>query len=87
MAGKLKSKFTKTLVVSLSIALILTFLLFVGFLNTWESKVSDAFYHPSSTLDEIVIVAIDDKSLQELGRWSDWTRDYFAQVINNLNQS
>lgn len=86
MAGKLKSKFTKTLVVSLSIALILTFLLFVGFLNTWESKVSDAFYHPSSTLDEIVIVAIDDKSLQELGRWP-WPRNYFATVIDFLNQS
>jgi len=81
-----KNKLTKTLFVSISIATILTSLLFIGFLNTWESKVSDALYHPSNTLDEIVIVAIDDKSLQELGRWP-WPRDYFAEVLDYLNQS
>ena len=37
-------------------------------------------------MDEIVIVGIDDKSLQELGRWP-WPRDRFATVIDNLNQS
>jgi adenylate cyclase len=61
-------------------------LLFTGFLDTWESKLSDAFYTPGSTLEEIIIVSIDDKSLQELGRWP-WPRDYFANVIDNLNQS
>lgn len=61
-------------------------LIFTGFLDTWESKVSDSFYAPSTTLDDIVIVSIDDKSLQDLGRWP-WPRDRFARVIENLNQS
>ena len=86
MTGRLKSKFTKTLLISLTVAAILTILIFTGFLNTWESRVSDALYAPSSTLNDIVIVAIDDQSLQELGRWP-WPRDRFAKVIDNLNQS
>ena len=86
MSGILKNKLTKTLIVSLSISAIVTLLIFTGFLDTWESKVSDSFYAPSTTLDDIVIVSIDDKSLQELGRWP-WPRDRFARVIENLNQS
>ncbi len=86
MAGKLKNKLTKTLLISLTVAAILTLLIFTGFLNTWESRVSDAFYAPSNTLEDIVIIAIDDQSLQELGRWP-WPRDRFATVIDNLNQS
>ncbi len=86
MSGIIKNKLTKTLLVSLSISAIVTLLIFTGFLDTWESKVSDSFYAPSTTLDDIVIVSIDDKSLQELGRWP-WPRDRFARVIENLNQS
>jgi len=86
MPGKLKNKLTKTLFISITVPAILTLLVFTGFLNTWESKVSDAFYAPSTTLNDIVILAIDDQSLQELGRWP-WPRDRFATVINNLNQS
>lgn len=84
--GILKKKSTKSLLISLFIGVILSLLIFTGFLDTWESKISDSFYNSSNTLDEIIIVAIDDKSLQELGRWP-WSRNHFALVINNLNQS
>jgi adenylate cyclase len=86
MSGIIKKKITKTLIVSLSVAAVVTILIFTGFLDTWESKISDSLYASSSTLDDIVIISIDDKSLQELGRWP-WPRDYFARVIKNLNQS
>ncbi|MFH1100737.1 MAG: adenylate/guanylate cyclase domain-containing protein [Methanobacteriota archaeon] len=76
----------KTLLSSLIISIIVSLLMFSGFLDTWEAKVSDAFYAPSQTLDNIVIVAIDDKSLQELGRWP-WPRDVFGQIIQDVNQS
>jgi len=84
--GRIKNKLVKTMLVSFSITAIVSILLLAGFLDTWESKISDAFYSPSTTLDDIVIVAIDDKSLQELGRWP-WPRERFAQVIEFLNQS
>ncbi len=86
MPGILKNKLTKTLLISLFISAIVTMLMTAGFLDTWESKISDAFYAPGNTLDEIVIVAIDDESLRELGRWP-WPRDHFARVIEYLNQS
>ena len=82
----LKNKLAKTLLVSLLISVIISLLMVNGFLDTWESKISDAFYAPSNTLDDIVIVSIDDESLQELGRWP-WPRDNFARVIDILNQS
>jgi adenylate cyclase len=86
MKNLLKKRITKTLLISIIVAVIATMLLFAGFLNTWESKISDAFYSPTNPLDDIIIIAIDDESLQDLGRWP-WPRDYFATAINNLNQS
>jgi adenylate cyclase len=76
----------RTLFISIIVSFIVSILIFTGFLNTWEARLSDALYAPSSTLDDIVIVAIDDDSLQDLGRWP-WPRDYFAKVIDYLNQS
>jgi len=81
-----KNKLAKTLIVSIFIAVIVSLLMTAGFLDTWESKISDAFYSPSTTDDTIVIVAIDDSSLQELGMLP-WPRSYYATVINNINQS
>jgi adenylate cyclase len=86
VSGIFKNKLVKTLLISLIFSAIVSSLMLVGFLNTWESKVSDAFYAPGRPLDDIVIVAIDDKSLQELGRWP-WPRDRYARVLENLNQS
>jgi adenylate cyclase len=82
----LKKKGTKTVLFTSVITIVAALFLFVGFLDTWESKISDALYTQGVTLDDIVIVAIDDKSLQDLGRWP-WHRSYFADVINYLNQS
>ncbi len=81
-----KKRFMRTLFISIIISFVVSILIFTGFLNTWETRVSDALYAPSSTLDDIVIVAIDDNSLQDLGRWP-WSRDYFAKVIDYMNQS
>ncbi|MBD3227438.1 MAG: CHASE2 domain-containing protein [Candidatus Lokiarchaeota archaeon] len=82
----IKTKIMKTLTISIIVAFILSILLSLGFFDTWESKISDSFYNQDNTLDDIIIVAIDDKSLQELGRWP-WPRDYFAYVIERLNRS
>jgi adenylate cyclase len=84
--GMLKKKISKTLIISFFVPFIFSLLMFTGFLDTWESKVSDAFYSQSNPSDMIKIVAIDDRSLQELGQWP-YNRERFATVINNLNQS
>ena len=84
----LKNKLTKTLFISFFVSVIVALLMVVGFLGTWETMVSDAFYAPSNTLDDIVIVAIDDQSLLDpkLGGWP-FPRDRYVKVIENLKQS
>ena len=81
-----KKRFRRTLFISIIVSFVVSVLIFTGFLNTWEARVSDALYTPSNTMNDIVIIAIDDNSLQDLGRWP-WSRDYFAKVIDYLNQS
>ena len=84
--GIFKNKLAKTLLVSIFIATIVSMLVPSGFLNTWESKISDGFYYPSGTLTDIIIVEIDDESIYKIGEWP-FSRDYYATVIKNLNQS
>ena len=86
MSTLFKTKLTKTLFVSIIVSAIVSLLLVAGFLGTWETKISDSFYSPTRTLDDIVIVAIDDDSLEELGLLP-WPRSNYAQVIDQINQS
>jgi adenylate cyclase len=85
MPNIFKKKITKTLLVSLIISILVTILMFSGFLNTWESKISDAFYYPSSTFSDIIIVEIDDESIYSLGEWP-LSRDHYARVIDNIDE-
>ena len=86
MSSIIKNKLAKTLFVSIIISTIVSIFLAIGFLGTWETKISDAFYSPSNTLDDIIIVAIDDYSLEELGLLP-WPRSNYAKVIDKINQS
>lgn len=51
----------------------LDYLFYDYFLNLLDNRISD----------ELVVVAIDDKSLQELGRWP-WSRRFHAEILNRL---
>ena len=81
-----------------SIAVWLTVLLMVGVVylflqksafTTIESRVRDLFFMPYDRplqSDRIVIVDIDEKSLQALGQWP-WERSIVSQLIETLSQS
>ncbi|KYK31337.1 MAG: hypothetical protein AYK22_07985 [Thermoplasmatales archaeon SG8-52-3] len=86
MSSLLKNKLAKTLFVSIIISILVSLFLVVGFLGTWETRISDAFYAPSTTLDDIIIVGIDDYSLEELGLLP-WPRNNYAKVIDQIKQS
>jgi len=50
-----------------------------------DSLFKAANLHPAAEPDEkIVIVAIDDKSVEQLGHFSSWPRSYHAQLIDTL---
>lgn len=45
-------------------------------------------YAPKKPISgKIVIVAIDEKSLKELGRWDDWSRNKFPEIISKIKNN
>ncbi len=77
---------------ALSIALTVVLLLHVGgvvpmpFLHTLENLAYDARLNlklPDSTDKQVVIIDIDEKSLNEIGQWP-WNRKLLASIIDNL---
>ena len=80
----------KKIAVTLSIVLVstlfLSFLFGIGLFSNVQFKLSDNLYGGYTPLSNIVIIAIDDKSLQDIGRWP-WDRTVFAQMIDLLGDA
>lgn len=64
------------------------FLYFIAAFAAIENSMQDVFFQSTkfnSRADtRIAIIGIDDKSLAELGRWQDWKRNKYADLINIL---
>ncbi len=73
-----------------TIVLIVIFLLSILFLlhvfEQWQNTLSDTLFTEKKPLEDIVIVAIDDKSLQEIGRWP-WPREKFLELFKKLDEA
>jgi CHASE2 domain-containing sensor protein len=52
-----------------------------SFIQLW---LSDQLFLTAEPSPNIVVVGIDDETLQTLGKWSEWTRDLHALALNNL---
>ena len=69
------------------VIIILVFILFIfGIFQNSSLRGSDIFYNEEKTLENIVIIAIDDSSLQEIGRWP-WDRKVYADILNKLQDA
>ncbi len=79
-------KLLYTVTVSLSVAIILSLFLVIGLFETWEAKLSDTLFTQQQPLSDIVIVAIDDTSLQSIGRWP-WNREVYAKYLPILSKA
>ena len=81
----MKNKFLRTLLISLAGAFLITAIAATPLLRSPDGAVSDALYLRDSAPDgEIIVIGLDQKSLDELGPWP-WPRDYMAEVIAILN--
>jgi adenylate cyclase len=79
------------LLIGLIAALVVAFLYFLrlDFLETVELKILDTHFRlrgPLPPSGEVVIAAIDEKSLERFGRWP-WARSRLAQLIDFLTQA
>src|SRR5512136_2266811 len=89
----MKKKLVRSVVSDIIIGIILTVLTITAFYFEWvptkylEYKVYDAISNlKEKTSDSpIVIVAVDDDSIANMGRWP-WPRSYMARMVDFLNR-
>ncbi len=79
--------FNKKHILIFLLCLILGFFAYVDIFTTLDSKLQDSFLRKSGPVDtEIVLVAIDDQSLEDLGRFP-WPRYVHAELLRILSQA
>ncbi len=69
----------------LGLALVLVFFLTTAFLERWQNQITDSFYADREASSKIVIVEIDDESIQKIGAWP-WNRKVFGDVVGKLSE-
>jgi len=75
-----KKKIFLFILIVLAISSAFSALFFSGVFYKYQNKAADALYSEQNPLDNIIIITIDDKSLQEIGRWP-WSRSNFTEII------
>jgi adenylate cyclase len=76
----------KAIFVALLTGIILILLAKFGLFYTWNLRLADALYGGNPPLQNIVIIAIDDKSLQETGRWP-WNRTAYTGILQHTSNA
>jgi len=79
-------KIKNAVLVSVASVAVMSLLLLLGVFSNINLKVSDGLYGGKKALNNIAIVAIDDYSLQEIGRWP-WDRSIIAKAIGGLSEA
>ncbi len=73
----------RPLVIASAVGIVVAALLFFGLFSSVQLRTQDVLYITRPTQPDIVIVAIDDVSLQAVGRWP-WDRAVMAQLVRSL---
>lgn len=73
---------------SVFLALFLLFFVLVifGAFSNIQSSITDKLHGGGKVLDNIIIIKVDDQSINEIGRWP-WDRDVFAQILSRAENA
>ncbi len=75
-----------SLIIHISLFLLIALLMFFNTFETLDCRFQDFLYQENkSASTDIIIVAIDDESLEALGRWP-WPRDYHGELIRLIGE-
>lgn len=84
----IKNKLVANFLVSLVVTLLVALILGIGVFDTIANRLADSLYNRNETSEEIIIVAVDEKSTspEQFGRFSQWSRDRFTETIRNIEK-
>ncbi len=84
----MKKLFSNPIIISLLASLAVTLIIAAGgVLDNADTWMEDTWYQSSRALDgEIIVIGIDDKSIEELGPYNTWGRDVIAQALEKLGE-
>lgn len=54
-----------------------------GSLDSWQERLIDRFHTRYEPAQPVIIIAVDDESLNEIGQWP-WPREIFARALANI---
>lgn len=81
-------KTIRTLLYALCAAGLMTLLAALGALDGADHVASDAWYQSRSAAgEEIVLIGIDERAVEEIGPYQEWGRDIIAMALEALNAS
>ena len=74
--------------ISIALVLMILFLVYADWLWRWDQVIYDTQFRVWSTPppEDIIIVAIDDASMSQLGRWP-WSRGVHAELVKRLTSA
>lgn len=82
----IKNKMAFCLISSAIVSIILSSLFLSGFFKIQSDRLSDLLYSEQKPFSDITIIAIDDKSINEIGRWP-WSRSVFSDALEKLKDA
>ncbi|MFH1671775.1 MAG: adenylate/guanylate cyclase domain-containing protein [Candidatus Portnoybacteria bacterium] len=71
--------------ISFLVGIFVSLLFYSGFFVSWRYKLTDKLFLQEEPSNEVIIIGIDNKSLQELGRWP-WQRNIHAELIDRISE-
>jgi adenylate cyclase len=86
IAKIIKNRLLSAFIIAILLSIILSVIFSIGVFQGWNYRLSDSLYTQKKPLESIVIVAIDDSSLQDIGRWP-WPREVFVKTLPAFNES
>ena len=79
-------KIIRDVLESLVVMFLVIFLTITNLFSSLDYMLKDALYQiPRGVDNDIKIIAIDERTIEELGQINTWSRDYYAKLIEALN--
>jgi adenylate cyclase len=72
------------IMIGLTAGLLVSFLMLAGVFAPSNTTLRDVLLAPYPVSNIVTIVAVDDASLAEYGRWDGWSRELHAQLVEQL---